>query len=273
VSGRQRARAISVGGHTFASAPGDYPGSVPLLLAPVLDRSGQRGVPSPEREGPIHEAVAALGRELLPKGAPRGTLLLIPELVLGPGRPDIAVAVVDQRGWRARARAGVSPLTAPLPLAVACALETAGQGASLAELRRALPRHPRASVAKGLRELARAGWLADPSAERLSLVHQSRPRLLALAAVEAKVDNWRRAARQAVTWVNQVDAAWLAFPAPYLRNVPRRDPYLSRLGLIGVDATERLAVPVRRPRSARARGLRRRISEEQVYARWLAAAP
>jgi hypothetical protein len=212
-----------------------------------------------------------MGEILLPKGSPAGTLLIIGELVLGSGRPDVAVAAIDQRVWQARARTGIEPVTAPLPLAVACALERmSGQG-SLAELRRALPRYPTASVSKGVRALARAGWLASDDPDNLKLERRTRPGMVAVAAVEAKIDNWRRAARQAIAWVNQVDAAWLAFPDVYLRNVPRRDPYLSRLGLIGVDGATGAAVAVRRPRSARARGLGRRLTEEQVYARWFAA--
>jgi hypothetical protein len=211
-----------------------------------------------------------MGPELLPKGSPPGTLVIIGELVLGSGRADVAVAKIDLRGWRARARAGVGPLTAPLPLAVAVALERAGGRGSLADLRRALPRHPPRSVAKGARELARAGWLGADASGELVLERRTRPAMSSVAAVEAKVDNWRRAARQAIAWINLVDAAWLAFPDAYLRNVPRRDPYLSRLGLIGVDPGG-AGRAVRRPRSARARGLARRMTEEQVYARWLAA--
>jgi len=210
-------------------------------------------------------------RDLLPKGAPSGALLLVGELALGHGRPDVTAATVNSRGWRARQRAGIEPITAPLPLAVACALESLSGGGTLADLRRALPRYSAAAVSKGARQLARHGWLAPNKNGLLVLERRTKPCLEAVAAVEAKVDNWRRAARQAISWINHVDAAWLAFPKGYLRNVPRRDPYLVRLGLIAVDSLTAEGHAVRRPRSAKARGVQRRITEEQIYARWLTA--
>jgi hypothetical protein len=212
-----------------------------------------------------------MGRDLLPKGSPPGTLLIIGELALGHGRPDVTAAAVDSHAWRARERAGIEPITAPLPLAVAYALEGLSGPGTLAELRLALPRHSAAAVNKGVRELARRGWLASSKGDLLVLERRTKPRLAAVAAVEAKVDNWRRAARQAVAWINHVDAAWLAFPKSYLRNVPRRDPYIARLGLITVEGAATRGQSVRRPRSAKARGVQRRITEEQIYARWLAA--
>lgn len=245
--------------------------SVPLLLEPDPHSDGQRGVPRPEREGLIHDAVVAMGRNLLPKGSQPGTLLIIGELVLGHGRPDVTVAAIDSRAWRARMRAEIEPITAPLPLTVACALEELSGRGTLAELRQALPRHSAAAVNKGARELANRGWLASNKGGLLVLERRTKPGLGAVAAVEAKVDNWRRAARQAIAWINHVDAAWLAFPKSYLRNVPRRDPYIARLGLIAVNGDASKGQSVRRPRSAKARGVQRRITEEQIYARWLAA--
>ena len=212
-----------------------------------------------------------MGRDLLPKGAPTPTLLLVAELALGHGRPDVTAAAVNSGGWRARQRAGIEPITAPLPLAVACALEGLSGRGTLADLRQALPRHSAAAVNKGARQLAHRGWLASNKDGFLVLERRTKPCLEAVAAVEAKVDNWRQAARQAIAWINYVDAAWMAFPKNYLRNVPRRDPYIARLGLISVDSLATRGQAVRRPRSAKARGVQRRITEEQIYARWLAA--
>lgn len=252
-----------------AGLPSLYACPVPtLVLDPAPYFPGQLGVPSPEREGLLHKAVVSMGQLLLPKGHRPGTLLVIPELALGSGRPDVAVAAVDIRAWKRRLKKGVAPLTAPLPVTVACALDRFSGEASLQALAETLPRHSHEAVAKGVRELGRAGWLESDEASALALNREARKAgLLTMAAVEAKVGNWRQAARQAISWINQVDAAWLAFPSSYMPNVPRRDPYLSRFGLIAVDdAVSPLAV--RRPRSPKARGIRRRLSEEHLYARW-----
>ena len=84
--------------------------------------------------------------------------------------------------------------------------------------------------------------------------------------VEAKVDNWRQAARQAIAWINYVDAAWMAFPKNSLRNVPRRDPYIARLGLIPVDSLATRGQAVRRPRSAKRRNASSNYRSKSTHA-------
>lgn len=96
----------------------------------------------------------------------------------------------------------------------------------------------------------------------------ARPAVHTSVGVEAKIDNWRRALKQAQGIEAFVDGVWLAFPDQYLHNVPRTRPGLKRFGIITVSS-EGEAIVVRKPRGHRSVGFARAIAEEHLYARWL----
>jgi hypothetical protein len=215
----------------------------------------------------LHDGVAALGDRLL-RTTPTDSydLVIAHELALAYGRPDIVVGAIELAQWRAWRRRRVAPCTAPLPLATALALQKLGGKATTADLLRADT--GQASAARARRSLATLedlGWVrrvGDAFVLRLA----PGTALITAIGVEAKLNNWRRAVKQVQSWEGHVDAAWLAFPAPYLRHVPRTSA-LRRFGLIGVES--RHGRIVRRPSGTRARGVRRTLLEQHLYRRWL----
>lgn len=239
-------------------------------MTPILFRGKDqthrtRGVPI--LEAPVHEAVLRLGAGLLPRTEEGGKLVVALELVLPYGRPDVVAADVDAAVWEAWRSSGIQPCTAPLPLAAALALARLGGRASIDDLLRpSAGRADRARVRGALAKLVMRGWVEREDA---SFVLRLAPggALRSVSAVEAKLNNWRRAVRQVQSWEGHVDSVWLAFPAPYLPNVPRTQQ-LRRFGLIRVDGdTARI---VRRPTGPRSKGVRRAMTEQFLYARWVA---
>ena len=235
------------------------------LVLPRLERGGAtRGVPLAEAQ--VHDAVAQLAEELLPKPRPPGAFLLVHELALSYARPDIVAAVVDLQEWQTRRDAGIAPCTAPLPLRFALALTARGGSARLDELvPRNASRGDRSRARDALAALGRRGWTERREDLFVLRVVPSKA-LQSVSGVEAKLNNWRRAASQVHSWESHVDAVWLAFPGGYLPHVPRTQS-LRRFGLIAVDEED--ARPVRKPTGPRAKGIRRALTEEFLYARWL----
>jgi hypothetical protein len=193
-------------------------------------------------------------------------LLVVQELSLPYGRPDLVGAHVLLDRWEERRLGGVMACTAPLPLFAAIQINALGGDATLDELLDSWPGTvARGRVRDALKGLVERGWL-----ERDGDVHWLRARpgdgITSLAAVEAKRNNWRRAVAQAQSWEGNVDGVWLAFPQSYLRNFPRLSP-LRRFGLIGVEGDT--ALVIRKASGRLARGLNRALMAEFLYDRWL----
>jgi len=237
-----------------------------IVLPPNTATARKLGVPI--REAEVHDGVAALRGQLLPTSSPAQDLVVAHELALAYGRPDVVAAAVELAQWRAWRKRKIEPCTAPIPLATALALSRLGGKATFEELV-ALNggQGSRSRLRRSLATLFDLGWVrrqGDAFILRLAPGEV----LLTVSGVEAKLNNWRRAVRQVQSWEGYVDAVWLAFPAAYLRHVPRTPP-LRRFGLIAVEDGQ--ARIIRRPSGARANAGRHLLIEQHLYARWLAA--
>jgi hypothetical protein len=222
----------------------------------------------PIREAEVHDGVAALREQLLPTSSCAPDLVVAHELALAYGRPDVVAAGVELAQWRAWRKRKVQPCTAPIPLGTALALSRLGGKATVDELVTSNGgQGSRSRVRRSLVALSDLGWVRR-GGDAFELRLAPGQALLAVSGVEAKLNNWRRAVRQVQNWEGYVDATWLAFPAAYLRHVPRT-PQLRRFGLIAVEGGQ--ARIVRRPSGARANGVRHVLIEQHLYARWLAA--
>jgi hypothetical protein len=235
-----------------------------VLLTPTYVSARVLGVPKAEAE--LQTAVYKLAGELVPAEAQRGKrVIVVPELELPYGRPDLVVAAVDLREWRRWSAREVRPCTAPGPLAAALVLQRLGGVATFADIKMATQPVRRASLSNALGALDACGLVV-----RIEETFRLRTRIghaVAFAAgVEVKLNNWRRAARQAQSWEGKVDSAWLAFPHAYLTHVPRV-PGLKRFGLIGVEGSA--AFIVRRARGPRASVEKHVVLEQHIYRRWL----
>jgi hypothetical protein len=223
---------------------------------------GSVGIPGAELE--LHDALIRAAPSIL--GA-AGKVIVVPEISLAYGRPDIVAAEEDDDAFERRRRAGLLPCISQPHIDVAVALRRLNRPASLRRIAAStgltVDRLPRT-----LNELARAGlvvrvadlWLVSPDWTPLTTN---------LHAIEAKVEHWQRALQQASAWASFVDSAWLAFPTDYLRsNVPRSVPALRPFGLLSVDDSN--VRVVRRPRRLMRNPVRRAWAEEYLYRRWLA---
>ena len=234
----------------------------PLIITESAEPSAlRRGIPIHERR--LHEAVLWAARSLVQR---EGTVVAVSELRLPPSRPDVVVAIVDLDVWTRRRQAGLAPCTAPALLRVVDLLERAG---GMCDVDRITASGTSRSSQRALGELIRLG-VATRSDGLITLHEAWRPALREVVGVEAKLGSADRARRQAASWEHHVDGVFLALPASYMRRVPRSDRELRRFGLIAVD--EDTAVLVRRPRGRKARGAARLLTEEQLFARWLASA-
>ena len=241
----------------------------PLILSFDVGKVRTLGVPILEAH--LHDLVLQVAEKLLPIPQETGARLVVAqELALPYGRPDLVVGSVDMSKWRSWKRARVQPCTAPGALSAAFALERIGAPAPIdALLPRGSTETERDRLRSGLAALSKAGWVVRDGA-LFSLRATPGLSLHTVAGVEAKLNNWRRAVRQVQSWEPYVDAVWLAFPSPYLRNLPRTQG-LRRYGLIGVDPAG--ARFVRRPTGPKAVGVRFVQMEQYLYARWLGMGP
>lgn len=224
----------------------------------------QRGVPS--LEAPLQDAAARAARLLAPRGCRE--LLVIPELEVGGVRPDLWIGCVDEEIFRKRSAMGISPCTAPYPLAIAHELRRLGGSARierLSSLSRQLGERPR--ILRGVAELVERGIAVREEGE-VRLVNGWRPAGAEGVAVEAKVGQWRKTFRQVQMWRRFVNGAWMVFPDSYLGSVPRQRPGMRAIGLATVEG-EDLRV-IRRPRLIVGQPLARALLEEHLYGRWLA---
>lgn len=235
----------------------------PLIITESAEFSAfRRGVPIHERR--LHEAVLRGAQSLVRH---EGTVLAVSELRLPPSRPDVVVATVDVDVWAQRQQAGLAPCTAPALLRVIDLLVRARGSCNVSRIT-ASGTSP--SSQRALGELIRLG-IAFRSDQRIALHEAWHPALREVVGVEAKLGFAERARRQAASWEHHVDGVFLALPANYMPRVPRGDRDLRRFGLIAVD--DETATIVRRPRGRRARGAARLLTEEQLFARWLATRP
>lgn len=236
-----------------------------IVLPPAPATARKLGIPI--REAEVHRAVAALCDGLLPRRTGAPDFVIANELSLAYGRPDIVAAEVELAKWRAWRRRNISPCTAPQALATALALKQLGGSASVDALATSDDgQTSRARVRRSLASLVELGWVRRRG-ELFDLRLTPGEAVAGVAGVEAKLNNWRRAVRQVQSWEGLVDAAWLAFPASYMRHVPRTTP-LRRFGLIAVENGEGRIV--RRPSNTRANGVRHVLIEQHLFARWLA---
>lgn len=234
-----------------------------IVLPP--DTATARTLGIPIREAELHAAVEAVAGDLLPKSAAEADLVIAQELELAYGRPDIIAASLDLAQFRRWRDKRIAPCTAPLALGAALALSDLGGRATLDELVACDGATARPRLRRSISTLADLGWIRRRG-DRFELRLVPGEGLCAASGVEAKLNNWRRAVRQVQSWEPYVDAVWLAFPAAYIKHVPRTTP-LRRFGLIAVDSDK--ASIIRRPRGTRARGVRHMVMEQHVYARWL----
>lgn len=188
------------------------------------------------------------------------------ELSLPSGRPDVVVASVDLPRWIARRDAGIRPVTSPQQLQVAQAIRKT-RGALNTDQIAKRSRLNEQQVGRALRELQAAGWV-ESSGGKYTAGQLSAPSIPFAAAVEIKTGHWRWAAKQAMGWSHSFDFTWLAFPSSYMRQVPRRNTFFDRFGLIAVQVEGDCAF-VRRSRTVRADPLKRRAVEEAMFRRWL----
>lgn len=210
--------------------------------------------------------MASIAEQLLPASnvdTSKHSLVVVHELVLPYGRPDLAVAAVRLDRWRRRQERAVAPCTAPRLLTTALQLEELGGVATFDELQQTAQNADR--VREAVRSLSQLNWVRVRN-ERITIAPSVRGAIAAMVGVEVKLNNWRRAVRQAQSWEGHFDATWLAFPEAYLSHVPR-DATLRRFGLIAASPEVRV---LRRPRGRVARGLRAALADEFLFARWLA---
>lgn len=233
-------------------------------LAPRSYAVNQRGVPSVE--APLQEAAAAAARALAPSDCRQ--LLVIPELEVHGVRPDLWIGCVDERNFLRRARLGIEPCTAPLPLSIAVEIRRRGGAATVDRLASSNgPLGDRSRVLRGVALLVERGLAVREEGE-VRLVSAWAPARAEGVAVETKVGQWRRALRQVQMWRRFVNGAWMVFPASYLSAVPRQRPGMRAIGLATVDGGS-LAV-IRRPRLTVGQPFARAVLEEHLYLRWLA---
>jgi hypothetical protein len=218
----------------------------------------------PRVESELHATLLAKARELLATDDAK-TILVIHELNLPVGRPDVLVANADLRAFDLRRRAGIEPVTAPSSVGIANTLRSRGPLTQL-DLIKSGKGLDRQNVSRALNGLVRK-QVVQTDGE----AYWTHPRWQVLAeevvAVEAKVEGWRAAAQQARSWEWLVNGTFLAFPQAYFPKVPRSQPALQRFGLIDVDGG-RISI-VRRPRWRTVTTLREALVDEAMYARWL----
>jgi hypothetical protein len=234
-------------------------------LAPRVYSLNQRGVPS--NEAPLQDAAAAAARLLAPPSCRQ--LLVIPELEVGGVRPDLWIGCLDEESFAQRARAGIEPCTAPLPLSIANVLRRLGGTATIDRLASPSRRlGDRSRVLRGISELVERGLaVREEGGIRLSGAWTAAQ--AEGVAVEVKMDQWRKALRQVQMWRRFVNGAWMVFPDSYLRAVPRQRPGTRGIGLATVNEGGELRV-IRRPRLVIGQSSARTVLEEHLYARWLA---
>jgi hypothetical protein len=222
----------------------------------------------PRLESQLHSTLLTNARSLL-KTEEVKTILVIHELDLPIGRPDVLVANATLRAFDLRRRAGIEPVTAPSITAIAATLRSRGP-LTHSQLVRSRSAFTREQVSRGLNELVRKRVVQIDGD-----MYRTHPRWQVLAdevvAVEAKVSGWRAAAQQARSWEWLVNGAFLAFPGTYLPKVPRSQPALRRFGLIDVQA-DGISI-ARRARWRTVTAVREALVDEAMYARWLAERP
>jgi hypothetical protein len=226
---------------------------------------GGRGDPVEEER--LHFALADAAQLIFDR-PPRSRVIVIHELVLPNGRPDVAFAAVDMQRLRRRTEAGISSITAPaLAYVVAEARRRRGRMRVNDLVRRQSSAEAINRVTRAISRLSSLG-VVSVSGDTL-ILHRTlqRPILHELHAVEAKLNGWSKAARQAHGWDRFVDSSWLAFPDSYLSHVPRRASALRSFGLLSVDHDDAVGV-VRRARARAVTPLNRTLAEEAVLARW-----
>jgi hypothetical protein len=234
-----------------------------MLLTRQAFVPGSR-VGAPTHELRLHDALLAAGPLLLKR--PSHTTVAVREFEIRGSRPDIALfdvnlAIVDERRRR-----GFAPLTSGAELAIRSALlhgrplprttvlDAAGRYASRKDADSALGR------------LMRKGYLAAVDG-CIALDPVCRQSVRRAIGIEAKLGNWRLAARQARRWRLYFDQALLAFPESYAEALAADLPGIQLFGISGValnGSIRRLApAPLRR-----ADAFSRVLVEEAFLARY-----
>lgn len=233
------------------------------VFGPRTYSRGQRGVPI--LEAPLQEAAVAAADQFAPTEF--DLLVVIPELEIAGMRPDLWIGHFDEDVFRARLDADIQACTAPYPLAIALILRRLGPTTIDRLCQPSGGLGDRRRVQRGVTELVERGVaVREEDAIVLSPLYRSAE--ARGVAVEAKVNRWRKAARQAQMWRRFVSGTWLMFPTSYLSSVPRQAPAIRGMGLAVFDGEE--ASVIRRPRLTRGRAYGQLVLEEHIYARWRA---
>lgn len=238
----------------------------PYRLDSPPRKVGGRGEPIDEER--LHHALADAPSLMLPR-PPRTRLIVIRELVLPNGRPDIVIAAVDYQRLIKRTDAGIPAITAAsLAYVIAETRRSGGRTAIKALIGRQKSLTAKDRVMRAISRLSSLDVGAIRSGVLTLQPVLTRPVVVELHAVEAKLNGWSKATRQAHAWDRFVNSSWLAFPESYLSHVPRRAPALRSFGLVGVDRDNAVNI-VRRARFRAVAPLNAVLAEEAILARWL----
>lgn len=173
-----------------------------------LSASSRPPVGVPIQEAVLHSALKEHHRKLFPPGVGRSTFFLS-EPELGFGRPDALILTVSKSALSAFRRTGLR-----LP-SLSAAKSLAGVGSGNSE------RYDRALA----RDLSRSGWTAADLIAAGKIIHDS-------IAVEAKLNEWRRAIRQASTYRIGAGRAAVLLPDRVSTNVDLRNLEAHEVGLL-----------------------------------------
>lgn len=167
---------------------------------------------TPKQELLLTKALTRAAPRIAPPGPGRSLFTLL-EPAVERGRPDAIFFAASRQGVDAFVRAG---LRLPSP-AAARLLDSTESDAGLS------PRYARALR----RQLETAGWSRNVASRFASLVHQS-------AAFECKVEDGKRAVRQAAHFRRCADQAYVVMPSQRAPRVPRPSLALYGIGLLEV---------------------------------------
>jgi hypothetical protein len=198
------------------------------------ETTSEVGVPKAERE--LTQA-ALLGARLLLRPGSGRSLLVLSEVEIGVGRPDLLLLSVSRRALEARERAGLR-LANLTEARVLAALNNGGvSGHSAGHVR---------TVGTRLQE---TGWIRSPGD-----VAAVRPTIGDSMLIEAKTGDWRTGLQQLTRnrWASHFSA--LLMPVESHRRVPRRSLRHNHLGLLVLNG----------------RGLRWQIKSPRRSLSWLA---
>ena len=184
----------------------------------VSDASSRFLVGVPRDEALLTAAAIEQAHVLLRPG-PGRSLIILNEVELGSGRPDLLLLAASKRGLLARASTGLRLANLTEARVLAGLYTGTPSGHSQGHVR---------AVTKRLQDL---GWLADQTAVQVS------PLIATSLLVEAKVRDWRTGIGQLSKNRWAASSSALLVPAHVGRLVPRQVLRHNRLGLIALSGS------------------------------------